>query len=61
MYKNVDNLFRIKWYISIILKVIRPVDHHHFGKEYKCKSHFNHRICIRIFPCSLASAIYILT
>ena len=30
--------------------MIKPVDFHHFGKEYKCKSHFNHTICIRIFP-----------
>ena len=33
-----------------VLKVIKPVDFHHFGKEYKCKSHWDHKICIRIFP-----------
>ena len=49
MFQNLNNLSHIKWYISIILKVIKPVDFHHFGKEYKCKSHFDHRICIRIF------------
>ena len=29
--------------------MIKPVNFHHFGKECKCKSHFDHRICIRIF------------
>ena len=47
--QNLDNLSHIKWYISIIL-VIKPVDFRHFGKEYKCKSDFDHRICVRIFP-----------
>ena len=61
IFQNLDNLSYIKWYISIIhvLKVIKPVDFHHFGKEYKCKSHWDHRICIRIFPCSLASSCYL--
>ena len=38
IFQYPDNLSHIKWYISIILTVIKPVDFHHFGKEYKCKS-----------------------
>ena len=38
-------IYLINWYISVILKVIKPVE-----KEYICKCHFDHRICIRIFP-----------
>ena len=48
IFQKLDILSHIKWYISMILKVIKPVDFHHFGKEYKCKRHFDHRICRNI-------------
>ena len=49
IFQNLDNLSHIKWYISMILKVIKAVDFHHFGKEYKCKSHFDDRILYQNF------------
>ena len=48
IFQKLDNLSHVKWYISIILKVIKPVDFHHFGKEFKRKSHFDYRIFVRI-------------
>ena len=36
-----------------LLKVIKPVDFHYFGKAHK--SHFDHRICIKTFTLQFGS------
>ena len=47
IFQKRENSSRVKWYISIIPKVIKPVDFHYSGKEYK--SHFYHKICTEFF------------
>ena len=56
IFQKLDNLSRVKWYISInLLKLIKPVDCHYLERHIKVT--LITKSTSKSFPCSLAPTI----